>query len=89
MSAFGGIVALNRECDAETAEQIIDSFKEVVVAPEYTDAALDVLFEKENLRVLSCDGEFEATEPLTESPSSAADSSRNATASTSPPTTWR
>jgi len=68
MSAFGGIVALNRECDAETAEQIIDSFKEVVVAPEYTDAALDVLFEKENLRVLSCDGEFEATEPLTEKP---------------------
>ncbi|MFB6307778.1 MAG: bifunctional phosphoribosylaminoimidazolecarboxamide formyltransferase/IMP cyclohydrolase, partial [Haloarculaceae archaeon] len=68
MSAFGGIVALNRECDAETAEQIIDSFKEVVVAPGYTDAALDVLFEKDNLRVLDCDGAFEATEPLTEKP---------------------
>ena len=52
MSAFGGIVALNRECDAETAEQIIDSFKEVVVAPGYTDEALDVLFKEENLRVL-------------------------------------
>ncbi|SFF98682.1 phosphoribosylaminoimidazolecarboxamide formyltransferase / IMP cyclohydrolase [Halopelagius inordinatus] len=52
MSAFGGIVALNRACDAETAEQIVDSFKEVVVAPGYTDAALDVLTEKENLRVL-------------------------------------
>ncbi|AGB33001.1 phosphoribosylglycinamide formyltransferase [Natrinema pellirubrum DSM 15624] len=52
MSAFGGIVALNRECDAETAEQIIDSFKEVVVAPGYTDDALEVLFEKDNLRVL-------------------------------------
>jgi len=50
MSAFGGIVALNRECDTATAEQITDSFKEVVVAPGYTDAALDVLFEKENLR---------------------------------------
>ncbi len=48
MSAFGGIVALNRECDAATAEQIIDSFKEVVVAPGYTDAALDVLFETDN-----------------------------------------
>jgi len=68
MSAFGGIVALNRECDAETAEQIIDSFKEVVVAPSYTDAALDVLFEKENLRVLHCEGDLEATEPLTEKP---------------------
>jgi phosphoribosylaminoimidazolecarboxamide formyltransferase/IMP cyclohydrolase len=52
MSAFGGIVALNRECDAETAELIVDSFKEVVVAPGYTDAALDVLTDKKNLRVL-------------------------------------
>ncbi len=53
MSAFGGIVALNRPCDAETAEQIVDSFKEVVVAPEYTDDALAVLTEKKNLRVLA------------------------------------
>ncbi|WP_276271662.1 bifunctional phosphoribosylaminoimidazolecarboxamide formyltransferase/IMP cyclohydrolase [Haloarcula litorea] len=68
MSAFGGIVALNRECDAATAEQIIDSFKEVVVAPGYTDAALDVLFEKENLRVLDVDGEFAVTDPMTEKP---------------------
>jgi len=52
MSAFGGIVALNRPCDAAAAEAVTDSFKEVVVAPEYTDAALDVLFEEENLRVL-------------------------------------
>jgi phosphoribosylaminoimidazolecarboxamide formyltransferase/IMP cyclohydrolase len=51
-SAFGGIVALNRECDAETAAEIIDSFKEVVVAPGYTDNALHELFEKDNLRVL-------------------------------------
>jgi phosphoribosylaminoimidazolecarboxamide formyltransferase/IMP cyclohydrolase len=52
-SAFGGIVALNRECDDATATQIIDSFKEVVVAPGYTDDALATLFEKENLRVLA------------------------------------
>ena len=51
-SAFGGIVALNRPCDADTAEAIVDSFKEVVVAPGYTDSALDVLREKANLRVL-------------------------------------
>ena len=68
MSAFGGIVALNRECDAATAEQIIDSFKEVVVAPGYTDDALDVLFEKENLRVLSVDDNYDVTEELTEKP---------------------
>jgi phosphoribosylaminoimidazolecarboxamide formyltransferase/IMP cyclohydrolase len=52
MSAFGGIVALNRPCDAETATAITDSFKEVVVAPDYTADALGTLREKANLRVL-------------------------------------
>jgi phosphoribosylaminoimidazolecarboxamide formyltransferase/IMP cyclohydrolase len=52
MSAFGGIVALNRECDATTASAITESFKEVVAAPGYTDAALDVLGESDDLRVL-------------------------------------
>jgi phosphoribosylaminoimidazolecarboxamide formyltransferase/IMP cyclohydrolase len=68
MSAFGGIVALNRECDVETAERIIDSFKEVVVAPGYTDEALDVLFEKENLRVLDVGTLGDRTDTLTEKP---------------------
>ena len=53
MSAFGGIVALNRECDAATAERVVESFKEVVVAPNYTGEALSVLGERENLRVLA------------------------------------
>src|SRR6056297_2641766 len=66
MSAFGGIVALNRECDAATAEQIIDSFKEVVVAPGYTDDALETLCEKENLRVLDVGELGEQTERFTE-----------------------
>jgi len=52
MSAFGGIVALNRECNAETADAITESFKEVIVAPSFTDEALDTLHEKESLRVL-------------------------------------
>ncbi|WP_227134845.1 bifunctional phosphoribosylaminoimidazolecarboxamide formyltransferase/IMP cyclohydrolase [Halorubellus salinus] len=68
-SAFGGIVALNRECDADTAELVADSFKEVVVAPGYTDDALDVLTAKKNLRVLDVgdltsytdDGDLDAT----------------------------
>ncbi|ELY47910.1 bifunctional phosphoribosylaminoimidazolecarboxamide formyltransferase/IMP cyclohydrolase [Natronorubrum bangense] len=68
MSAFGGIVALNRECDADTAEQIIDSFKEVVVAPGYTDDALEVLCEKDNLRVLDVGELGERTERFTEKP---------------------
>ncbi|WP_254862003.1 bifunctional phosphoribosylaminoimidazolecarboxamide formyltransferase/IMP cyclohydrolase [Halovivax gelatinilyticus] len=61
MSAFGGIVAINRECDAETAEAITDSFKEVVVAPGYSDDALDVLCAKKNLRVLDV-GAFDSGE---------------------------
>jgi phosphoribosylaminoimidazolecarboxamide formyltransferase/IMP cyclohydrolase len=52
-SAFGGVVACNRECDEATAERIVESYKEVVVAPGYTDAALETLGEKENLRVLA------------------------------------
>ncbi|WP_257299607.1 bifunctional phosphoribosylaminoimidazolecarboxamide formyltransferase/IMP cyclohydrolase [Haloarchaeobius sp. FL176] len=68
-SAFGGIVALNRECDAETAELVTDSFKEVVVAPGYTDEALDTLCEKKNLRVLdlACEPAAlrETSEPMT------------------------
>jgi len=67
-SAFGGVVALNRECDAETAEQIVDSFKEVVTAPGYTDAALDVLTEKDNLRVLDVGDLGGTTETMTEKP---------------------
>ena len=61
-SAFGGIVALNRECDDATATQIIDSFKEVVVAPGYTDDALSTLREKKNLRVLDVGELGEITE---------------------------
>ncbi|WP_246998858.1 bifunctional phosphoribosylaminoimidazolecarboxamide formyltransferase/IMP cyclohydrolase [Halosolutus gelatinilyticus] len=68
MSAFGGIVAVNRECDAATAELIVDSFKEVVVAPGYTDDALDVLREKKNLRVLDVGELGERTDRFTEKP---------------------
>jgi len=71
-SAFGGIVALNRECDADTATAVADSFKEVVVAPGYTDSALDVLREKKNLRVLDVGplgaGEDRFSEWFTEKP---------------------
>jgi phosphoribosylaminoimidazolecarboxamide formyltransferase/IMP cyclohydrolase len=71
-SAFGGIVALNRQCDADTATAIVDSFKEVVVAPGYTDSALDVLREKGNLRVLDVgpfgEGDDRFAERFTEKP---------------------
>ncbi|MFB6298308.1 MAG: formyltransferase family protein [Salinirussus sp.] len=53
MSAFGGIVACNRPCDAATADRIVESFKEVVVAPTYTDDALAILRGEADLRVLA------------------------------------
>jgi phosphoribosylaminoimidazolecarboxamide formyltransferase/IMP cyclohydrolase len=52
VSAFGGIVAVNRPLDAHTAEKIIGVFTEVVIAPAIDDAALAVLTTKPNLRVL-------------------------------------
>ena len=53
LSAFGGIVALNGVVDAETAKVVAETFIECVVAPEYTDGALDVLRSKKNLRILA------------------------------------
>ncbi len=53
VSAFGGIVALNREVTADLAEALSPVFTEVVVAPSYTPEALAVFARKGNLRVLS------------------------------------
>jgi phosphoribosylaminoimidazolecarboxamide formyltransferase / IMP cyclohydrolase len=53
VSAFGGIVACNREVPAELAEALAPVFTEVVVAPSFTDEALGVFAAKANLRVLS------------------------------------
>lgn len=54
VSIFGGIVALNRKIDKETAEKMIEIFLEVVAAPEFDDDALEVLRTKKNLRVIKC-----------------------------------
>ncbi|GKX64668.1 bifunctional purine biosynthesis protein PurH [Pragia fontium] len=54
-SAFGGIIAFNQELDAKTAEAIISrQFVEVIIAPRISQAALDVLAPKQNIRVLEC-----------------------------------
>src|SRR3990167_1877643 len=53
-SAFGGIIAFNRELDAETATQITaNQFVEVIIAPGASDAALKVTAAKQNVRVLT------------------------------------
>jgi phosphoribosylaminoimidazolecarboxamide formyltransferase / IMP cyclohydrolase len=52
VSAFGGVIAANREVDLTTAEQIAEVFTEVVVAPAFTDDAVRVLTAKKNIRLL-------------------------------------
>lgn len=53
VSAFGGIVALNRTCDVETAQLLAQTFLECVVAPEFTPEALALLAAKKNLRLVA------------------------------------
>lgn len=55
-SAFGGIVAFNRTLDAETAEEIVKLFTEVIIAPEATDDARRIVSAKKNLRLMVTGG---------------------------------
>jgi phosphoribosylaminoimidazolecarboxamide formyltransferase/IMP cyclohydrolase len=55
-SAFGGIVALNAPLDADTAEEIVKIFTEVVIAPGASDAAKAIFAAKKNLRLLTTGG---------------------------------
>ncbi|MFI1442194.1 bifunctional phosphoribosylaminoimidazolecarboxamide formyltransferase/IMP cyclohydrolase [Streptomyces fructofermentans] len=52
LSAFGGVIAVNRPVSREMAEQVAEIFTEVIVAPDYEDGALEALARKKNLRVL-------------------------------------
>ena len=52
VSAFGGVIGVNRPLDGETARAIAATFAEAVIAPEYAEDALVVLREKKNLRLL-------------------------------------
>jgi phosphoribosylaminoimidazolecarboxamide formyltransferase/IMP cyclohydrolase len=58
LSAFGGIVGLNRPIDADTAKAITSTFIEAVIAPKIDDAAREILAKKTNMRVLT--GDFAA-----------------------------
>ncbi len=55
LSAFGGIVGLNRALDADTAKAITSTFIEAVIAPSIDDAAREILAKKTNMRVLTAD----------------------------------
>ncbi|HYQ66264.1 bifunctional phosphoribosylaminoimidazolecarboxamide formyltransferase/IMP cyclohydrolase [Actinophytocola sp.] len=52
VSAYGGVIAVNREVSVEMAEQVAEVFTEVIVAPSYADGAVDVLARKKNIRIL-------------------------------------
>ncbi|WP_052848677.1 bifunctional phosphoribosylaminoimidazolecarboxamide formyltransferase/IMP cyclohydrolase [Streptomyces avicenniae] len=54
LSAYGGVIAVNRPVSAELAGQVAEIFTEVIVAPAYEDGALEALTRKKNIRVLRC-----------------------------------
>ncbi len=56
VSAFGGIIAVNRPLDIEAAERMSSLFVEVVAAPEYRADALDLFMQKKNLRIVQPTG---------------------------------
>ncbi|MFF3453042.1 bifunctional phosphoribosylaminoimidazolecarboxamide formyltransferase/IMP cyclohydrolase [Streptomyces sp. NPDC002730] len=56
LSAFGGVIAVNRPVTVALAEQVAEIFTEVIVAPAYEDGAVEVLARKKNIRVLRCTG---------------------------------
>lgn len=62
MSAFGGVIAVNREVSEEMAEQVKGIFTEVIVAPAYEEKALEILQSKKNLRVLLAEPEAQGEE---------------------------
>jgi phosphoribosylaminoimidazolecarboxamide formyltransferase/IMP cyclohydrolase len=54
-SAFGGIIAFNRELDGETAKSIVErQFVEVIIAPSVSGEAIEAIAEKKNVRLLEC-----------------------------------
>ncbi|MGW4564707.1 bifunctional phosphoribosylaminoimidazolecarboxamide formyltransferase/IMP cyclohydrolase [Streptomyces sp. NPDC004561] len=52
VSAYGGVIAVNRPVSREMAEQVAEIFTEVIVAPDYEEGALEALARKKNIRVL-------------------------------------
>lgn len=60
VSAFGGIVAFNQEIDEEAAIKLNEIFLEVVVAPEFSDDALNILRKKKDRRIIKVDKNFKS-----------------------------
>jgi phosphoribosylaminoimidazolecarboxamide formyltransferase/IMP cyclohydrolase len=54
VSAFGGVVAANRKVTVAMAQPLSQIFTEVIIAPEYEPAALEILIKKPSIRILTC-----------------------------------
>ena len=55
VSAFGGVISLNRKVDEATAKEILSLFVEIIIAPGFDDAALKLISEKPNIRLIELD----------------------------------
>lgn len=55
LSAFGGVIAINRPLDPATAEEIINLFVEIIIAPSFDPEALKIMSKKPNIRLLEMD----------------------------------
>jgi phosphoribosylaminoimidazolecarboxamide formyltransferase/IMP cyclohydrolase len=64
LSAFGGIVGLNRAIDADTATAIASTFIEAVIAPAFSEGAREILAKRQNLRVVTADFEAMRNAPV-------------------------
>lgn len=62
MSPFGGIIVVNRELDVDTAERINEIFTEIIIAPSYSDDALELLQQKKKRRLIRIKKYASATE---------------------------
>lgn len=63
VSIFGGIVALNREVDRETAQELSKIFLEIIIAPSFSPEAMEILTRKKNIRLLELPGCMKANRP--------------------------
>lgn len=64
VSIFGGIVALNDVVDAELADKLSKIFLEIIIAPGFTDEAMEILTRKKNIRLLELDTTLEPSNTL-------------------------
>ena len=91
VSAYGGVVAVNRKVEAGLAEKLAEQFVEVLIAPDYTEEAVEILRRKESTRITSRTASAAAPHraSATTSACSAGCSSRTPTARPTTATRWR